>query len=146
MPVPAVDPTTWNRVAATTQVALKTRKVDAKNMSFNDQLEALIRQYEDHDGRLRDFDGSNRTHSYWNDINNPNDKTFFRYQEADRGRDRRPTVEESVVDDLGKIVNREYPRLPTDSLSFQDQLSFYLDALQEFYAELDVYVNEENDN
>jgi hypothetical protein len=135
MPVPVVEHESWEKVRGFAQIALGTKAVSVKEMSFGDQLMQLmagpggdstykesIREMENAAG---DF-----SHTEWDD----GVKVLIRPHERDKVH--RPQVSEELDESFTERLVDEYPGMMVENLPFDTKLRLFLDRVETYYDHL----------
>lgn len=128
MPVPSVSHKNWERLRLLTQYHMGTFNVDAREMSFERQLEYLLdgpnwaAEYE----RINNKDG----HYSLKDFRTPR-KDYYNPHERDRPH--RPEVSEGLDRRLTDYL-KDAHSLPADSFDFEKRLDLFLDDVRKCFA------------
>ena len=154
MPVPQVEPATWNRVAAIAQIEMGQLKPSVSTISFDGQLNLIIENTGGNDRKisvstkLRSRESNHRYHLAWVDETSSfkvegrgrkSEKRLvslvFSHDIPERDRPRRPEVSQRTVAKLESIVSKCRSRVPVEELTFQQLLELYLDAIEAEYED-----------
>jgi hypothetical protein len=136
MPVPVVSHESWEKVRGFAQIALGTKAVDVKEMSFSEQLQQLMAgpggkgtYHERVDSMKEDPSGFN--HTEWED----GVKVLIRPHEREKVH--RPRISEKLEEGFTERAMDEYPGMIIGELSFDTKLQLFLERVDTYYSYLD---------
>jgi hypothetical protein len=113
------------------QIALGNHEVDARNLSFAKCLELCGGKRTDGGYRDMQYSEEGYSHENWKDSG-----MTVAWEVEDRDRPHRPTVPNEIMESMEEVMETEWPTVPTESLSFDRQLSMFLKRRHEWLSAL----------
>lgn len=127
MPVPKVSHRNWWLTQANAQIAMGNEEIDSRGLSFIDCLQLIVppggTPYKE-----RAKDGS-YSHKEWSSVK-------IEWEIEDRERAHRPNMDKESMEEWVEIVGQEWPNIPIESLSFDEQLELLLKRRHEWFKRL----------
>ena len=135
MAVPSVSHRNWWLTKANAQIAMGSKEIDARNLSFEDCI-SLIAMDEPYREMAKE-EGYDYYHPEW-------DSVEIVWAAGDRERPHRPSLPSEEMDEWVEMVQNEWPGVPVESVSFDRQLALFLKRRHEWYMRLNTGFKIEN--
>lgn len=145
MTAPGVSHRSWKRAEALCMFVMEGKEKQVQKMGFSNKLKAIFSKVESFDKRLtvQIREMKNEDDNYYHaELSTPGRPYRYTIYPNEQQRDHRPSVSADIEDRLTQAVNREYPNVPAETLSFDDRLELLFDKFEEYYKHLNCYVRE----